>query len=136
MPWFIHYFDFFQMTSIRLNGNASCRWHQQSVRQVVNHQHGPLTVSAPPALDPSIECQQIMTTSFTQPPPTVRGVADQILPMQEGSNTDNALQQRPSNGGNVDEYQAAIQHAPHRNRKSVASTNNCDSKCVQNKSKF
>ncbi len=121
-----------QMTSIRLDGNASCRWHQQSFRQVVNHQQRPLTVSAPPALDPSIECQQIMTTSFShQPPPTVRGsIVDQILPMQQGNNTDNVLQQLPSNGEDVDEYQAAIQHAPHRLRKSVASMNHCDSKCV------
>jgi len=123
------------MTSIRLNGNASCRWQQSAVRQVVDHQPiiGPLTVSAPPALDPNIECQQIMTTSFSQPPPTVRGsIADQILPMQQGNNTDNKLQQLPSNGGDVDvdEYQAAIQHAPHRLRKSVASMNHCDSKCV------
>jgi len=120
------------MTSIRLNGNASCRWHQQSVTQVVDHQPiiGPLTVSAPPALDPSIECQQIMTTSFSQPPPTVRGIADQILPMQQENNTDNVLQQLPSNGGDVDEYQAAIQHAPHRLRKSVASMNHFDSTFV------
>ncbi len=136
MPWFIHYFDFFQMTSIRLNGNASCRRHQQSARQVVDHQPiiGPLTVSAPLALDPSIECQQVMTTSFSQPPLTVSGVADQILPMQEGNNTDSALQQLPSNGGDVDEYQAAVQHTPHRYRKSASdhrgAMNHHDSKCV------
>jgi len=80
----------------------------------------PLTVRAPSALD--------LGTEFHSPP-TVGGVIiDQNPPTLLGSNTTNAIQQYPSNGGDVGEHhhQAMNQHAPRRDLESVTSINQCD----------
>jgi len=114
------------MPSIRLNDGASSSagCHQQSLSRVVGHQLiGPLTVRGP-SLDPiRTHCEQIMITSFSQSPP------DETEQQQQGSNTNNQLQQLALDGGNVSEqHLAVIHHAPRRDQESVTSMNQCNSR--------